>query len=98
MNEKGVSNNAYWRGKSNGIDNFFGWNGGYGQTSGTRGFVHGVYHTGVGVGKAFNGNFQGSGAELSRAGQQFARTGSAIGSGVAAGFQYYGFIPASEMP
>jgi hypothetical protein len=44
MDEKGVSNNSYWREKSNQLDANMGWEGDRKYESGARGFIHGVYH------------------------------------------------------
>mgnify|MGYP000889145185 FL=1 len=44
MDEKGVSNNSYWREKSNQLDAYMGWEGDRKYESGARGFIHGVYH------------------------------------------------------
>ncbi len=56
MDEKGVSNNSYWREKSNQLDAYMGWEGDRKYESGARGFIHGVYHEGVAYGKLLNGN------------------------------------------
>ncbi len=39
------------RSVSDKLDEKMGWKGEYKEKSGVRGFIHGVYHTGVGVGK-----------------------------------------------
>ena len=75
MDEKGVSNNKTMRGVSDRLDNLCGWKGGYKETSGVRGFIHGCYHTGVGIGKAVVWNKEGAKAEFSRAGNQFSKGG-----------------------
>ncbi len=58
------------------LDSVAGWHGGYKETSGTRGFVHGMWHTGAGVsaavGSVFGGNGNASG-EFRRAGDQFSK-------------------------
>jgi len=71
MNEKGVSNNRYWRAKSDALDKYMGWEDDRKDQSVFRGFIHGVYHCAVGIGKAVCGNFTGSRAEFKRAGEQF---------------------------
>ncbi|EAR97084.1 hypothetical protein TTHERM_01353120 (macronuclear) [Tetrahymena thermophila SB210] len=73
LNEKGVSNQKEMRSFSDKLDNAMGWKDGYKETSGTRGFIHGAYHTGVGVAKFVVGNTQGAKAELNRAGTQFSK-------------------------
>ena len=74
MNEKGVSNHKGMRSFSDRLDNAMGWTGERKDGSGTRGFIHGVYHTGIGVGKYLYGNREGANAEWNRAGQQFSRS------------------------
>jgi len=53
------------RSLSNKMDDFL-WNGGYKDTSGTRGSLHRAYHYGVGVVKFFNGNKEGASAKINR--------------------------------
>ena len=72
LQERGVSDNQFFRGISNGLDAI-----GFG--GGARAFTHGVYHGGVGVLKFLCGNGEGAGAEFGRAGQQFARVGDSPG-------------------
>jgi hypothetical protein len=69
MDEKGVSNNKEMRGFSNWLDNKMDWQGESKDGSGTRGFIHGVYHSSVGVGKYVCGNSEGGKAEFNRAGE-----------------------------
>lgn len=71
FNEKGVSNNKEIRGFSDKLDSTMGWEGDRKYQSGARGFVHGVYHGGVGVIKYCIGNWEGGSAEMGRAGEQF---------------------------
>lgn len=71
--EKGVSNHAGHRSISDKLDQKMGWEGGYKETSGTRGFIHGTYHSSIGLYKGIRGNFEGAGAEFKRAGDQFGR-------------------------
>lgn len=67
MQEKGVSNNSYWRDKSDRLDEAMGWTGGYKEDSAVRGTIHGVYHSAVGVIKHCSGNTEGAQAEFDRA-------------------------------
>ena len=69
MNEKGVSNNSFWRDKSDRLDKYMGWEGDRKYESGARGFIHGVYHEAVGIGKLACGNWEGCKAEYRRAGE-----------------------------
>ena len=73
MSSEGVSNNKTMRGVSDRLDDCMGWHGERKTGSGTRGAIHGVYHTAVGIGKFCVGNTAGASAELNRAGQQFSR-------------------------
>lgn len=75
MNEKGVSNDKTMRGVSDRLDNFIGWKDGYKETSAARGVIHGVYHSGIGLGKYAIGNSEGAKAEFNRAGTQFSKKG-----------------------
>lgn len=79
MDEKGVSNNSYWRSQSDKLDSAMGWEGDRKYQSGARGFIHGVYHAGVGLGKYACGNTEGGNAEMSRAGEQFGTGARNIG-------------------
>lgn len=79
MNEKGVSNNSYWRGKSDQLDKSMGWEGDRKYQSGARGFIHGTYHAAVGVAKYAGLNFEGGNAEMRRAGEQFGTGAKHIG-------------------
>ncbi len=45
------------RGVSDWVDKKMGWNGKYKEDSGTQGFIHGVYHYGVGLEKSVCLNF-----------------------------------------
>ena len=72
LQERGVSNNPFFREISNSLDAM-----GFGGSA--RAFTHAVYHSGVGVLKFACGNFEGAGAEFGRAGQQFARVGHSPG-------------------
>jgi len=74
MNEKGVSNNKQMRSVSDRLDSAMGWSGERKDASGARGFIHGVYHGGVGVGKYVWGNSEGAHAEWNRAGEQFSKS------------------------
>ena len=51
MSDKGVSNNSFWRDKSDKLDKEMGWEGDRKYESGARGFIHGAYHKAVGLGK-----------------------------------------------
>lgn len=42
MNEKCMSNNGFWRDKSDRLDKFMGWEGDRKYESGARGLIHGV--------------------------------------------------------
>lgn len=66
--EKGVSNNGFFRAISNTLDciPFF-------KDSSIRAEIHGHYHTIVGIGKFLAGNGEGAAAELGRAGQQYTK-------------------------
>lgn len=70
MEEKGVSNNSFWRNISNKLDDKVGWDT---EKSGARGIVHGVYHDFVGTLKYLSNNPEGAKAEFNRANQQFER-------------------------
>jgi len=74
MNEKGVSNHPGMRSISDRLDNMMGWTEERKETSGTRGLIHGVYHTGIGVGKYLYRNPEGAHAEWNRACEQFSRS------------------------
>lgn len=63
---KKLANPQGMRSFSDRLDAKVGWEGGYKETSGTRGFIHGVWHTGAGI-ATFNGK------EFSRAGEQFSK-------------------------
>ncbi len=73
MDEKGVSNNKFFRGLSDKLDNKMGWEGDRKTGSGARGIIHGAYHYGVGVGKYCTGNTEGGKAEFNRGNEQFSR-------------------------
>ena len=73
MNEKGVSNNKTMRGVSDWLDDKMEWEGKRKEESGTRGIIHGTYHTAIGIGKAACLNLQGASAEFGRAGEQFSK-------------------------
>ena len=69
LQERGVSNNAFFRQISNGLDAipFF-------KQSRLRAKIHCKYHAFVGIGKLLAGNPEGAGAEFKRAGQQYIRS------------------------
>lgn len=75
LQEKGVSNNKSMRSFSDKLDSVCGWKDGYKEESGVRGFIHGVYHSGVGAAKWVAGNSEGAKAEFKRAGDQFSKGG-----------------------
>ena len=66
LNEKGVSNDPYFRNISNNFDNIPGF-----KNSRARARLHGDYHMGVGILKLCCFNFQGAFSEFNRAGQQY---------------------------
>lgn len=67
MSDKGVSNNSFWRDKSDKLDKAMGWEGDRKYESGARGIIHGAYHKAVGVNKYLDGNSSGGKAESDRA-------------------------------
>lgn len=71
MNQKGVSNNSFWRDKSDKLDKYMGWEGDRKYQSGARGFIHGAYHEIVSYGKLACGNVDGFKAEMGRACEQY---------------------------
>lgn len=76
MSKKGVvGNNKEMRGVSNWLDEKLGWDEGYKEKSGTRGFIHGVWHTGAGVVQYVQGNNENADAEWKQAGAQFKKGG-----------------------
>lgn len=66
--EKGVSNNGFFRKISNGLDAIPGF-----KDSATRAWVHGKYHDHVGNQKEKAGNKEGAEAERKRAQEQYQR-------------------------
>ena len=66
LQEKGVSNNGFFRGISNGLDSIPGF-----KDSPQRAMIHGDYHTIVGVLKFIVGNGEGAKAEFDRANEQY---------------------------
>ena len=66
LQEKGVSNNGFFRGISNGLDNIPGF-----KDSPQRAMIHGDYHTIVGWLKFIVGNGEGAKAEFDRANEQY---------------------------
>ena len=68
LQERGVSNNGFFRQISNGLDAipFF-------KDSPVRAVIHGDYHTLVGIAKMCVGNGEGAKAEFERAGEQYTK-------------------------
>lgn len=61
------------RGVSDWLDNTMDWQGGYKESSRTRGCIHGVWHTGAGLLAAVTPGNNNAAGEFGRAGQQFSR-------------------------
>ena len=63
------------RGFSDKLDDVMGWECGYKETSGTRGFVHGVWHGGAGIWDAVrpSDGTNNAGGEFGRAADQFSK-------------------------
>ena len=68
LQERGVSNNPFFRGISNMLDSIPGF-----KDSRLRAGIHGDYHTTVGIIKFFAGNKEGANAEFNRARTQYER-------------------------
>ena len=66
LQEKGVSNNEFFRIISNAFDSIPGF-----KDSPIRANIHGLYHDAVGTLKSFAGNEEGAQAEFSRAQEQY---------------------------
>jgi len=66
LNEKGVSNNGFFRKISNGLDKIPGF-----KDSRTRDVIHGIYHDIVANKKEKIGNHEGAEAERRRAQEQY---------------------------
>ena len=69
LQERGVSNNGFFRQISNELDD----NLPKFKDSSSRAFIHGTYHTLVGVAKFCVGNGEGANAEFGRAGEQYTK-------------------------
>ncbi len=68
-----LANPAGMRSLSDKLDDAAGWSGGYKESSGTRGFIHGVWHTGAGVVAAVTPGNNNAKGEFGRAGDQFSK-------------------------
>ena len=66
LNEKGVSNNRFFRKISNALDKIPGF-----KDSRTRAIIHGMYHEHVANNKEKHGNHEGAEAERRRAKEQY---------------------------
>ena len=66
LQERGVSNNGFFRTISNGFDSIPGF-----KDSSIRANLHGHYHCAVGILKSLVGNGEGAKAEFNRAGEQY---------------------------
>ena len=73
FDEKGVSNNRFFRGISDMLDSFPGFKG-----SRIRAQIHGLYHDYVATRKEKRGNPEGAKAERRRAQQQYERARSGV--------------------
>ena len=68
LDEKGVSNNSFYRGISNILDKIPGF-----KDSSIRAYIHGLYHDHVANQKEKHGNYEGAAAERKRAQEQYSR-------------------------
>lgn len=73
MKEKGLSNDPFFRRISDYLDDKMDWKNEKQEQSGTRGLLHGMYHTMIGTLKYLANNSEGSSTEYSRAKIQFRR-------------------------
>lgn len=73
LQEKELSNDPFFRKISDYLDDKLDWKNEKQEQSGTRGFLHGIYHTMIGTFKYFANNIEGSSNEYSRAKIQFNR-------------------------
>ena len=68
LDEKGVSNNSFYRGISNILDKIPGF-----KDSSIRAYIHGLYHDHVANQKEKHGNYEVAATERKRAQEQYAR-------------------------
>jgi hypothetical protein len=68
-----LTNPPGMRSMSDKLDQAVGWEGAYKESSGPRGFIHGVWHTGAGVVGAVTPGDNNAKGEFQRAGEQFSK-------------------------